>query len=172
MCLQSYYYQFCIEFIQFYSFIAIVEFLHLTGYPRHRENRENGQKNPCQGKHREFWKFCQNTGKTQGILLAQVVKVLILKVKDIAIVAPKKNPFFSRSWIGLPSQFCVCNTHKLCKLAQGKFAVRQGKQGIRKYNLSGYPGLVPVNVFVMNVTSAVSRCREFQVASDRLFGII
>ena len=25
-----------------------------TGYPLHRENRENGQKNPCQGKHREF----------------------------------------------------------------------------------------------------------------------
>ena len=38
-------------------------------------------------KHREF---CLNTGKTQGILLAQVVNVLILKVKDIAIVAAKK----------------------------------------------------------------------------------
>ena len=80
--------------------------------------------NPCQGntgnlemlsKHREF---CLNTVKTQGILLAQVVNVLILKVKDIAIVAAKKS-FFSRS--------CVCNTHILCKLAQGKFAVEQGK---------------------------------------------
>ena len=49
-------------------------------------------------------------------MLAQVVNVLILKVKDIAIVAAK-NPFFSRRWIGLPSQFCVCNTHKLYKLA-------------------------------------------------------
>ena len=38
--------------------------------------------------------------------------------------------FFSRSWIGLPSEFCVCNSHKLCKLVQGKFAVGQGKQGI------------------------------------------
>ena len=95
------------------------------------------QKIPCQGKHREFgnvvktqgkhWGFCLNTGKTQGILLAQVVNVLILKVKDIAIVAAKKIHFFSRSWIGLPSQFCVCNTRKLCKLAPGKFAVGQGK---------------------------------------------
>ena len=67
-------------------------------------------------KHRE------NTGN----FLGQAVNVLNLKTKDIAIVA-KKNPFFSRSWIGLPSQFCVCNTHKLCKLAQGKFAVGQGK---------------------------------------------
>ena len=95
------------------------------------------QKIPCLGKLKEFGnivktqekpsEFCRNTGKTQGILLAQVVNVLILKVKDVAIVAAKKNPFSPRSWIGLPSQFCVCNTHKLCKLAQGKFAVRQGK---------------------------------------------
>ena len=38
--------------------------------------------------------FCLNTGKTQGILLAQVVNVLILKVKDIAIVAAKKIHYF------------------------------------------------------------------------------
>ena len=35
--------------------------------------------------------------------------------------------FFFRSWIGLPIQFCVCNSHKSCKLAQGKYAVGQGK---------------------------------------------
>ena len=35
--------------------------------------------------------------------------------------------FFSISWIGLPSQFCVSNSDKLCKLTQGKFAVGQGK---------------------------------------------
>ena len=34
--------------------------------------------------------------------------------------------FFPRSWIGLPSQFCVCNSYKLCKLAHGKYAVGQG----------------------------------------------
>ena len=73
---------------------------------------------------------CLDTGKTRGILLAQVVNVLILKVKDSA-----KNPFFSRSWIGLSSQFCVCNTHKLCKLTQGKFAVGQGKHRENTGNL-------------------------------------
>ena len=62
------------------------------------------KKNPCQGKHREFGNFVktqgkhrdffQNTGKTQGILLAQVVNALILKVKDIAIFAAKKIHFF------------------------------------------------------------------------------
>ena len=41
-----------------------------------------------------IWKFCLDTGKTQGILLAQVVNVLILKVKDIAIAAAKKTHFF------------------------------------------------------------------------------
>ena len=62
-----------------------------SGYPRHRENRENDQKkNPCQGKHREFGNFA----KTQGILFAQVVNSLILKVKDTAIFAVKISIFF------------------------------------------------------------------------------
>ena len=78
---------------------------------------------------KEIWKCCQYTGnfvKTHGILLAQVVN--ILKVKNIAIFAAKKIPFFQKlDIIGLPSQFCVCNSHKLCNLAQGKFAVGQGK---------------------------------------------
>ena len=94
---------------------------------KHREFCLNtGKTRGILSKHREF---CLNTGKTQGILLAQVVNVLIPKVKDIAIFSTK-NPFFSRSWIGLPSQFCVCNSHKSCKLAQGNFAIRQGKQRI------------------------------------------
>ena len=62
------------------------------------------KKNPCQGKQRKFGnfvktqgkhgKFCLNTGKMQGIFLAQVVNVLILKVKNIAIVAAKKKSIF------------------------------------------------------------------------------
>ena len=60
-----------------------------TGYPRHRENRENGKKNPCQGKHREF----RNFAKTQGIWFAQVVNSLILKVKDISVFAAKISIF-------------------------------------------------------------------------------
>ena len=34
-------------------------------------------------------KFCQNTGKTQGIWFAQVVNSLTLKVKDILIFGAK-----------------------------------------------------------------------------------
>ena len=80
----------------------------ISGYPRHRENRENGpQKESLSGK------FCQNTGN----LFAQVVNALFLKVKDIVIFVAKKS-FFPRSWIGLPSQFCVCNSHTLCQFAQ------------------------------------------------------
>ena len=68
--------------------------LKMAGYPRHRENRENGPKNSLSGKTQGIWKFCQNTGKTLGIVLAEVVNVLILKVKDIAIVAAKESIFF------------------------------------------------------------------------------
>ena len=94
--------------------------MHISGYPRTGKTGKMAKEIPCQGKHREFGNFvktqgkhhesCLNTGQTQGILLAQVVNVLILKVKDIAIVAAKKIIFFPRSWIGLLSQFCVCNT--------------------------------------------------------------
>ena len=65
-----------------------------TGYPRHRENRENGQKKSLSGKTQGIWKFCQNTGKTQGIWFAQVVISLILKVKDVSIFAAKIFIFF------------------------------------------------------------------------------
>ena len=47
------------------------------------------KRNPCQGKHREFGNFA----KTQGILFAQVVNYLILKVKDTAIFAAKSSIF-------------------------------------------------------------------------------
>ena len=39
------------------------------------------------GKTQGIWKFCQNTGKTQGILFAQVVNSLMPKVKDIAKIS-------------------------------------------------------------------------------------
>ena len=65
-------------------------------------------------------KFCQNTEKTQGIWFAQVVHSLILKVMDISIFATKKLG-------GGGAGFCVCNSQKSCKLAQGKFVVGQGK---------------------------------------------
>ena len=129
-----------------------------SGYLRHRENRENGQKKSLSGKTQGIWQFCQNTGKTQrissehrentGNFVSSSCKCSDSKCKGYCDSCRKKKKihFFSRSWISLPSQFCVCNTHKLCKLAQGKFAVGQGK-----YNLSGYPGRY-VSLFVLRST--------------------
>ena len=44
---------------------------------------------PCQGKHRKYRNFVQ----AQGVLFAQVVHSLILKVKDIVIFAAKISSF-------------------------------------------------------------------------------
>ena len=74
---------------------------YVSGYPLHRENREMAKMIPGQGKHREFGNFA----KTQGIWFAQVVNLLILKVKDISKFAAK-------------SQFSLCDSHKSRKLAQ------------------------------------------------------
>ena len=65
--------------------------MHMTGYPRHKENRENGQKNIP---------ISENTGNLE-ILFAQVLNSLILKVKEIAIC--REN---------FQKPFCVCNSHK------------------------------------------------------------
>ena len=62
---------------------------------------------------------------------------------------PRKCPIIFSSWICLPSQFGVCNSHKSCKLAQAKFSVWHGKkkQGkhreFEKCNLSGYRDPTP-----------------------------
>ena len=48
-----------------------------TGSQLHKENRENGPKIPCQGKHGEFGNFA----KTQGFWFAQVVDSLIQKIR-------------------------------------------------------------------------------------------
>ena len=62
-------------------------------WPKKIPVRENTGNLEMLSKHREF---CLNTGKTQGFLLAQVVNVLILKVKDFGIVAAKKIHFFTQ----------------------------------------------------------------------------
>ena len=66
--------------------------------------RENTGNLEILSKHREF---CLNTGKTQGILLAQVVNVLILKVKDIAIVAAKISIFVQKLDRSAKSVLCM-----------------------------------------------------------------
>ena len=74
----------------------------ISGYPLHRGNRKNAQKNSLSWKTQGIWKFCQNTGKTQGIWFAQVVNSLILKVKDISIFAVKISRFYSKLDVLVP----------------------------------------------------------------------
>ena len=61
---------------------------------------------PCQGKHREFGNFAK-TGKTQGILFAQVVNSLMPKVKDIAIFATEISIFFQKLDRAAKSVLCL-----------------------------------------------------------------
>ena len=81
------------------------------------------QKKSLSGKTHGICKFCQ----TQGFFFAQVVNSLILKAKDIFVFAAKNFQILSKLDKSAKSILCVCNSHKSHKLAQGKFAVRQGK---------------------------------------------
>ena len=66
-------------------------FLLCSGYPLHRENRENDPKKSLSAKkHREFGNFA----KTRGIWFAQVENSLILKVKDLSKFAAKITNIF------------------------------------------------------------------------------
>ena len=105
-----------------------------TGNPLHRENRGNGQKKSMSRKTQGIWKFCQNTENT-GNLVCSSCKFPDSKGKGYCDICRENLHFFPRSWIGLPSQFCVCNSHKLCKLAHGKFWVGQGKNRENTGNL-------------------------------------
>ena len=67
----------------YFIFWCILQGAHCTG--KTGKPGKMAKKNPCQGKQREFGNFA----KTQGIWFAQVVKSLILKVKDISKFAAK-----------------------------------------------------------------------------------
>ena len=82
-----------------------------SGSLLHRENRENGPKNSLQGKHREL----RNFAKTQGVLFAQVVNSLIIKMEDISIFATKYS-IFSKSAL-------LMKLLKFLKFGQVKFLV-------------------------------------------------
>ena len=83
----------------------------LDGYPLHRENRENDKNNSLSGKTQGIWKFCQ----TQGILFAQVVDFLVLKIKSLTIFAAKISFFFSEagyvSFVSIIVTKCI-NRHR------------------------------------------------------------
>ena len=67
-----------------------------------------------------IWKFPQNTGN----LVCSSCKFPDSKSKRYFNIANTIPNSFG-SWLSLPSQFCVCYSHESCKLAQGKFVVRQ-----------------------------------------------
>ena len=64
-----------------------------TGYPLHRENRENGKKSL--------------SGTTQGALFAQVVDSLFLMVMNIAILPAKISIFFQKLDMSAKSVLCM-----------------------------------------------------------------
>ena len=92
----------------------------ITGYPLHRENYQN---NSLSGKTQGILTFCQNTGN----LVCSSCEFPDSKGKIYFDIRREYFQFFFLNWISLPSQFCVCNSHKSLKLAQEKFAVGQGK---------------------------------------------
>ena len=86
----------------------------------HRENKENGQKNSLLGK------CCQNTGN----LVCASCKFPYSKGKRCFDICRENFQFFFLSWISLPSQFCVCNSHKARNLTQGRCDQTGKTQGI------------------------------------------
>ena len=72
------------------------------------KQRKWTQKNPCQGKTQGIWKFCQKTGN----FVCSSCKFHDSKGKEYCDICRKNFNFFPGSWIGLPSQFRLCNSHK------------------------------------------------------------
>ena len=100
--------------------------------------RENTGNLEILSKHREF---CLNTGKTQGILLAQVVNVLILKVKDIAIVPAKKSIFFQTGKVCQVSSVYVILTNYVNWHRENLRSDRENTGNLKIQFESGYPVL-------------------------------
>ena len=84
------------------------------------------KKNPCQGKHREFGNFVKTQGKDRefgnfvkthgkhrefglntGNFVSSICQCSDSKSKGYCDSCRKKKKMFPRSWIGLPTQFCV-----------------------------------------------------------------
>ena len=65
----------------------------MTEYPRHRENRENGNKKIPVRENTGNLEILRKHRETQGIWCAQVVNSLILKVQNISVFAAKISIF-------------------------------------------------------------------------------
>ena len=65
-----------------------------TGYPGHRENRENGHKIPCQGKHRKFGDFAKTQGKHRDFVCSSCK---FPDPKGKGYYLPRKFQFFPKA---------------------------------------------------------------------------
>ena len=69
------------------------------------------KKNPCQGKHREFGNFAQTQGKHREFVCSSC------NFPDSQGKGYCEFPLFFQKQDESVESFCVCNSHKLCKLA-------------------------------------------------------
>ena len=95
----------------------------IAGSPLHRKNMETGQKNSVREKNTgnfgNFGNF-RNFTKTQGILFAQVVNSLVLKVKDTVIFAAKICTFILKLEYVCHVSFVyvIVTTHRTGKIGE------------------------------------------------------
>ena len=82
--------------------------MNFSGYPLHRENREYGRKNSLSGKTQGIWKCCQNTGN----FVCSSCKFPDSKGKRYLEICRENINNKKLRLKSLPSQFCVCNSHK------------------------------------------------------------
>ena len=107
-----------------------VKSVFLSGYPLHRVN---GKRKSLLGKTQGIWKFGKENIRNLVCSSCKFPDSKGNRYFEIAAKILKKN------LISLPSQFCVCNSHKSCKWTQEKFAVRQGKTGNLKMQFDRVP---------------------------------
>ena len=92
----------------------------------HRGNRENSKKEIPVRENTENLEILPKYRENTGNLVLSSCKFPDSKGKRYFNICRKYFHFF-KNLISLPSQFCVCNSHKSRKLAQGKFAVGNEK---------------------------------------------
>ena len=107
-------------------YLDFVFFCCCSGYPLHRENRENGQKKSLSGKTQGIWKFCKNT----RTLICSICKLPDSKGKRYPDICRKKIHFFFISWISLQESFVYVILTNHVKWHRESLRLDREKQGI------------------------------------------
>ena len=81
--------------------------LYKPGFPRHRENRENGNNKIPVRENTGNLEILPKHKENTGIWFAQVVNSLVLKVRDIAIFAAKISILFQKLDRSANSVLCM-----------------------------------------------------------------